>query len=196
MLKNSVDPMEKFKSITTEVFALTLGLGAFSLSSIPIKSIEDIVIAIGAFGIAFIYIVMIWIISSRFFEKYPLYDNNFLALNFLILFMVALSPFIMRAIFFESPELQGLTSILYGLDLMGIFAILGFLHQKFILQNKIKLGFKKIREVKMDRNQLFMMSIWFLISIVIPIPYRFIFWTLAMAVAPLYRHIIAPYQVK
>ncbi|HEC77359.1 MAG TPA: DUF1211 domain-containing protein [Thermoplasmatales archaeon] len=91
MLKNNVDPMEKFKSITTEVFALTLGLGAFSLSSIPIKSIEDIVIAIGAFGIAFIYIVMIWIISSRFFEKYPLDDNNFLALNFVILFMLPLA---------------------------------------------------------------------------------------------------------
>lgn len=196
MSNNNADRLEKFKSITTEVFALTLGLGAFSLSSIPLTSMEDVVVAIGAFAIAFMYVAMIWIISSRFFEAYPLYDDAFLALDFVMLFLVALGPFIMRAIFFESPELQQPMSVLYGLDLMGTYAILGFLHQKFIWQNRECLKPERIKQVKMDRNMQFVASVWFLVSTVIPIPYRFVFWTLAAAVVPVYRHVIAPYHVK
>ena len=38
---NNVDRIEKFKSITTEVFALTLGLGALSLFIIPDKRAKN-----------------------------------------------------------------------------------------------------------------------------------------------------------
>lgn len=86
MSNHNEERLEKFKSITTEVFALTLGLGAFSLSIIPKNSLMEVAQAVGFFGIAFFYIGIIWIINSRFFEEYPLYDNVFLGLNFAILF--------------------------------------------------------------------------------------------------------------
>jgi hypothetical protein len=72
MSNHDVARLEKFKSISTEVFALTLGLGAFSLSIIPRNSLVEVVQAIGFFGIAFFYIAVIWIVNSRFFEKYSL----------------------------------------------------------------------------------------------------------------------------
>jgi uncharacterized membrane protein len=72
MSNQSIDRLEKFKSITTEVFALTLGLGAFSLAIVPKTSILEVAQAVGVFGIAFFYIVAIWIINSRFFEISPL----------------------------------------------------------------------------------------------------------------------------
>jgi len=37
-----VERLEKFKSIPTEVFALTLGLGAFFLSIIPKDSLKEL----------------------------------------------------------------------------------------------------------------------------------------------------------
>ena len=195
MSNQNVDRLEKFKSITTEVFALTLGLGAFSLSIIPRTSILEVAQAVGVFGIAFFYIAIIWIINFRFFEKYPLYDNTFLAFNFLILFMVAISPFLMQG-FSLSSDFGDKMSILYALDIMGIFVILGVLHHSYLLQNKEHLKEEKTREVKMDRNMQFIIALWFLISAVIPLQYRFIFWMLLPPIPPLYRHRIGPLHVK
>jgi len=195
MSKQNVDRLEKFKSITTEVFALTLGLGAFSLSTIPRTSLVEVAQAVGAFAIAFFYIALIWIIQSRFFENYPLYDDAFLALNFVILFLVAISPFLMQG-FSMSSDFADPMSILYALDIMGIYAILGVLHQRYIRQNKDRLEAEETREAKMDRNMQFIISAWFLISALIPIQYRFIFWMLLPPIPPLYRHRIGPLHVK
>jgi uncharacterized membrane protein len=195
MSNQNADRLEKFKSITTEVFALTLGLGAFSLSIISRTSILEVAQAVGVFGIAFFYIAIIWVINFRFFEKYPLYDNTFLALNFVILFMVAISPFLMQG-FSLSSDFGDKMSILYALDIMGIFAILGVLHHRYLLQNKEHLKEEKTREVKIDRNMQFIIALWFLISAVIPLQYRFIFWMLLPPIPPLYRHRIGPLHVK
>ena len=195
MSNQSLDRLEKFKSITTEVFALTLGLGAFSLAIVPRTSILEVAQAVGIFGIAFFYIVVIWIINSRFFENYRLYDNAFLALNFVILFLVAISPFLMQG-FSLSPDLTNPMSILYALDTMGIFAILGGLHQMYFRQNIDSLSDEETREVKMDRNMQFIISVWFLISAILPLPYRFIFWMLLAPIPPVYRHVIGPLHVK
>ena len=175
MSNHNVKRLEKFKSITTEVFALTLGLGAFSLSIIPKNSLMEVAQAVGFFGIAFFYIAIIWIINSRFFEKYPLHDNIFLGLNFVILFLVAISPFLMQ-VFSMAADLTNPMSILYALDITGIFAILGVLHQRYFQQNINSLKEEETREVKMDRNMQFIISAWFLISAIIPLPYRFVFW--------------------
>ena len=195
MSNQNVDRLEKFKSITTEVFALTLGLGAFSLSIIPKNNLMEVAQAVGFFGIAFFYIAIIWIVNSRFFEMYPLYDNSFLGFNFVILFLVAVSPFLMQG-FSMSPDLTNPMSILYALDIMGIFAILGVLHQRYLQQNIDGLEEEEKREVKMDRNMQFIISAWFLISAVLPLPYRFVFWMLLAPIPPFYRHILGPLHVK
>jgi uncharacterized membrane protein len=195
MSNHNVERLEKFKSITTEVFALTLGLGAFSLSLIPKDSLMEVAQAVGFFGIAFFYIAIIWIINSRFFETYSLYDNVFLGLNFVILFLVAISPFLMQG-FSMSAGLANPLSILYSLDIMGIFVVLGVLHQRYFQQNINSLKEEETREVKMDRNMQFIISAWFLISAAIPLPYRFVFWMLLAPVPPIYRHLIGPLHVK
>jgi uncharacterized membrane protein len=195
MSNHDTKRLEKFKSITTEVFALTLGLGAFSLSIIPKNSLMEVAQAVGFFGIAFFYIAIIWIINSRFFEQYPLYDNIFLGLNFVILFLVAISPFLMQ-VFSMSTGLTNPMSILYTLDITGIFAILGVLHHRFLQQNINSLKEKETREVKMDRNMQFIISAWFLISAIMPLPYRFVFWMLLAPIPPIYRHVIGPLHVK
>jgi len=195
MPNQNVGRLEKFKSITTEVFALTLGLGAFSLVIVPKNSFMEVAQAVGVFAIAFFYIVAIWIINSRFFENYRLYDNVFLALNFLILFLVAISPFLMQA-FSVSSDFTDPMSILYALDIMGIFALLGVLHQRYLQQNRNHLKEEETSEVKMDRNMQFIISAWFLVSVLMPVQYRFVFWILLAPIPPIYRHRIGPLHMK
>jgi uncharacterized membrane protein len=193
-MSEKVDRLEKFKSITTEVFALTLGLGAFSLSSIPRMNLNDVVVAIGAFAIAFFYIAVIWMTHSRFFEDYPLYDEVFLMLNFVILFLVAISPYMVQ-IMFTSPELQNSTSILYSFDMVGVYMILGYFHQRYLQQNE-DLHSEKRHQVKLNRNIQLITVVWFLISIMVPVRYRFIFWWLMAPIIPIYRIFIAPLHIK
>lgn len=194
MSNNNVHRLEKFKSITTEVFALTLGLGALSLSIIPRVTLLDVVVAIGAFAIAFFYIAVIWMTHSRFFEDYPLYDDTFLALNFVILFFVAISPYMVQ-IMFTSPELQNPISILYSLDMLGVYVILGYFHQRYLKQNE-DLKSEQKRPVQVHRNTQFIIAVWFLISILVPVSYRFIFWWLMAPIIPIYRIFIAPLHLR
>ncbi|MGD8545228.1 MAG: TMEM175 family protein [Candidatus Bathyarchaeota archaeon] len=186
MSLQEADRIEKFKTITTEVFALTLGLGAFSLAIIPRENLSDVVWAIGAFAMSFFYIVIIWMVHSRFFDDYPLHDEVFLGLNFVILFLVVISPFLSQSIFF-SPALRSEMSILLAIDMMGIYFILGILHQRYIWQNKAKLNETLIREVKIDRNIQYLIAIWFLASTLVPSTYRFLFWWGMAPIIPIYR---------
>lgn len=80
MTHQRVSHIEKFKTITTEVFALTLGLGAFSLTTIPRENLFDVIGVVATFAMIFFYIIIIWLVNSRFFDEYPLHDEVFLGL--------------------------------------------------------------------------------------------------------------------
>ena len=113
----------------------------------------------------------------------------------MILFLVAISPFLMQG-FSMAPDFSDQMSILFALDIMAIFTILGVMHERYILQNKESLREKEILEVKMDRNMQFIIALWFLMSVFLPFQYRFIFWMLLAPIPPLYRHRIGPLHVK
>ena len=184
MSNQKASHIEKFKTITTEVFALTLGLGAFSLTMIPRENLLDVVWSIATFAMIFFYIVIIWLVHSRFFDEYTLEDEAFLGLNFVILFLVVISPFLSQSIFFLS-ELRNEMSILLALDMGGIYVILGILHQRYLW--KKNLNVIQTREVRIDRNIQYLIAIWFLASILVPITYRFFFWWGMAPIIPIYR---------
>ena len=190
MSLEKVNRIEKFQTITTEVFALTLGLGAFSLSTIPRENLLDVLWAVATFAMSFFYIVIIWLIHSRFFDEYPLYDEVFLGLNFVILFLVVISPFLSQSIFFV-PALREEMSLLLAVDMMGIYLILGILHQRYVWQNMDTLNATQIREVKIGRNIQYIIAVWFFISILVPTTYRFLFWWGMAPIIPIYRIVIA-----
>jgi uncharacterized membrane protein len=185
-----VEHIEKFKTITTEIFALTLGLGAFSLTTIPRENFFDVIGAIATFAMIFFYIIIIWLVNSRFFDDYPLHDEVFLGLNFVVLFLVVISPFLSQSIFFL-PGLTDEMSILLAVDMMGIYFILGVLHQRYIWKNVGVIEKKQTQEVKIERNIQYLIAIWFLASIFIPTTYRFFFWWGMAPIIPIYRIRIA-----
>jgi uncharacterized membrane protein len=139
---------------------------------------------------SFFYIVIIWLVHSRFFDEYQLHDEVFLGLNFVILFLVVISPFLSQSIFF-APALREEMSVLLAVDMMGIYLILGFLHQRYIWQNRDILNVTQIREVKVDRNIQYLIALWFLSSVLVPISYRFLFWWGMAPIIPIYRISIA-----
>jgi uncharacterized membrane protein len=146
--------------------------------------------AVATFAMIFFYIIIIWLVNSRFFDEYPLNDKVFLGLNFVILFLVVISPFLSQSIFFL-PGLRDEMSILLAADMMGIYVILGVLHQRYIWQNIDTLNVTQTREVKIERNIQYLIAIWFLTSIFVPTTYRFLFWWGMAPIIPIYRISIA-----
>jgi uncharacterized membrane protein len=162
----------------------------FSLSTIPRENLLDVLWAVATFAMSFFYIVIIWLIHSRFFDEYPLYDEVFLGLNFVILFLVVISPFLSQSIFFV-PALREEMSLLLAVDMMGIYLILGILHQRYVWQNMDTLNVTQIREVKIGRNIQYLIAVWFFISMLVPTIYRFFFWWGMAPIIPIYRIALA-----
>jgi hypothetical protein len=81
--------------------------------------------------------------------------------------------------------------MLLAVDMVGIYVILRILHQRYIWQNRDTLKVTHIREVTIERNIQYLIAIWFLISILVPITYRFLFWWGMAPIIPIYRICIA-----
>ena len=59
--------------IIDAVFGLSLGLGAFSLTELPIANTHDLLVAIGFFGFSYFIIFMSWMIIRRYFGPHCLW---------------------------------------------------------------------------------------------------------------------------
>lgn len=82
-------------------------------------------------------------------------------------------------------------SILFSADMTGIYFIIGFLHQKYLWQNKEGLNLKKINLLRVERNIQYIIAVWFLISVLIEEKFRFIFWWGMVPLILIYRIWIA-----
>ena len=60
-----------------------------------------------------------------------------------------------------------------------------------IWQNVDTLNVTQIREIKIDRNIQYLIAVWFLLSILVPTTYRFLFWWGMAPIIPVYRIAIA-----
>ena len=58
------------------VFGLSLGLGAFSLTELPITKTPDLLVAVGFYGVSYLIIFMSWASIRRHFEEgYTVYGG-------------------------------------------------------------------------------------------------------------------------
>ena len=90
--------------IIDAVFGLSLGLGAFSLTELPITNAQDLFAAIGFFGFSYFVIFMSWMVIRRHFEDdYTVYGSINMIL-FLTGFFVAIMPIPIRIILMQSIE--------------------------------------------------------------------------------------------
>ena len=72
----------------------------------------------------------------------------------MILFLVAISPFLMQG-FSMAPDFSDQMSILFALDIMAIFTILGVMHERYILQNKESLRKRDTRSQNGQKHAIY-----------------------------------------
>ena len=126
--------------IIDAVFGLSLGLGAFSLTELPITNAQDLFAAIVFFGFSYIVIFMSWMVIRRHFEDgYTVYGNINMIL-FFTGFFIAILPIPIRIILMQSiepssPEVLGAAFTLYSFCLCDVTLTMGIFSFAFAKQS-------------------------------------------------------------
>ena len=125
--------------IIDAVFGLSLGLGAFSLTELPIVNTHDLLVAIGFFGFSYFIIFMSWMIIRRYFVGHTVY-GSINGLLFFTGFFIAILPIPIRIILMQlleptSLDLLGGAFMLYPICLSAVTITVGIFSFAFYKQS-------------------------------------------------------------
>ena len=159
--------------IADAVFGLAIGLAAFSLTDFEINVIEDIYFAIGFFFMTFFFISLFWAWVRRFFEDYPVYGGAMSGILYILCFLVAILPFIMRLFFTNlyggSEEIALVAQLwLYPLDMGTMSILVGVLHILFLGQGRNTVPWDEYKHIATDGYAAFVFGLGFLLTAFAP----------------------------
>ena len=159
--------------IIDAVFGLSLGLGAFSLTALPLTNANDLFAAVGFFGFSYFVIFMSWMSIRRHFEEgYTVYGGINMIL-FFTGFFIAIMPIPIRIILMQSiepssPEVLEAAFMLYSICLCAITITMGIFSFAFSKQSWRTAPWKDFVHLLYEGVAAFVMGFVFLISAFMP----------------------------
>lgn len=119
-MKNSIS------SLSNMVFGVALSIGALNLINNISASATfgSIVSSIGTFAFSFLIIIYIWFRYTKVLEIMNVETGIEVSLNILILFLVAVEPYLFYLLNIDTMQLLNLTSMLYAFDIAGLLIVL------------------------------------------------------------------------
>ena len=158
--------------IIDAVFGLSLGLGAFSLTELPVMNTRDLLLSVGFFGFSYIIIFMSWMIIRRYFVGHTVY-GSINGMLFFTGFFVAIMPIPIRIIltqFLEPTSLDLLEGafMLYPLCLSAITITVGIFSFAFSMQSGKSAPREDVVHLLSEGVGSFIMGLVFLVSAFIP----------------------------
>ncbi len=120
-------PRPRIETLSDLIFGLALSIGALALISKPPGNEGEILAGVVAFTFSFMILILIWIRYTAVMSVMRLETTTTRTLNLLMLFCVSIEPYLFNLVSSPSaiPSLIGYASMLYALDLGGLFLILG-----------------------------------------------------------------------
>jgi uncharacterized membrane protein len=124
-------PRPRIESLSDLVFGLALSIGAIALVSSPPTTNQGFYKDIATFGFNFVILISIWLRYTRVMSVLPVETRGTLMLNGILLFTVALEPFIYNILrsgnsaLKVSASLYEAASSSFGLDVGAMMLIMG-----------------------------------------------------------------------
>lgn len=154
------------------VFGLALSLGALVLISQVPSTPQFLYAEVGLFGFSFLILVSVWYNYSSVLAVLPVETRGLIFTNFVLLFVVAVEPYLLFIVAFHTTEAVGeAASVLYALDLAVMNVILGGFVHVLSLEDRGLVPSNLLHRMRSIRNANFGFAAIFLVSI-LPV-----FWT-------------------
>jgi len=158
--------------IIDAVFGLSLGLGAFSLTQLPIMNTSDLFVSVGFFGFSYFIIFISWMTIRRYFVGYTVYGSTN-GILFFTGFFVAIMPIPIRIILMQfieptSSDVLNGAFILYSLCLCAVTITVGTLSFAFSKQSWKNAPWEDLAHVLSEGVGSFVLGLVFLISAFMP----------------------------
>jgi uncharacterized membrane protein len=163
-------PRPRIESLTDLVFGLALSIGAIILISKPPTNPGELFQSIAAFGFSFLILIQIWFRFTEIMSVLPVQTTWTRILNTILLFLVALEPYLFNILsFFVVPQqystgLYDATSSVYALDIGAIYGILALFTHILTMEERKLVAPDLLRRYKLTRNLEILVAIIFLVS--------------------------------
>jgi len=169
-------PRPRIESLTDLVFGLALSIGAISLISNKPANVDQLYTAIAGFGFSFLILIQIWFRFTEIMSVLPVQTSATRILNTVLLFLVALEPYLFNTLGFfvasQTGELYDAASTVYAFDIGTIYGILALFTNILATEERKLVAPDLLRKYKHTRDLEIVVAIIFLLS---AIPQ---FWTL------------------
>jgi uncharacterized membrane protein len=163
-------PRPRIESLTDLVFGLALSIGAIILISKPPTNPGELFQSIAAFGFSFFILIQIWFRFTEIMSVLPVQTAVTRILNTMLLFLVALEPYLFNVLsLFVIPQqsstgLYDVTSSVYALDIGAIYGILALFTHILTTEERKLVAPDLLRRYKLSRNLEILVAIIFLVS--------------------------------
>ena len=196
MLREPQRPKPRLESLTDLIFGLALSIGALALLNNKPTTTSDLLTGVGLFGFSFLILISIWLRYTETMSVIPIETAVTRTLNILLLFLVALEPYLFNLIggFSNLPQdiasvhlSQDVASVAYAIDIGAIYAILASFNNILTSEGRVLVQPDLVRKYRVIRNLQIGVVIIFWISIAPQfytttlsiggeIPLRYILW--------------------
>jgi len=163
-------PRPRIESLTDLVFGLALSIGAIILISKPPTNPGELFQSIAAFGFSFLILIQIWFRFTEIMSVLPVQTTWTRILNTILLFLVALEPYLFNTLpFFFAPQqsstdLYDVTSSVYAADIGAIYGILALFTHTLTTEKRKLVTPDLLRRHKLSRNLEIVVATIFLVS--------------------------------
>ena len=184
----------RIESLSDLIFGLALSIGALALIAHPVFTAADLVRDLAEFALAFTVLIVVWLRYTGSMTYLALETPRVLRLNLLMLFSVAIEPYLFNEVFAPvngvqvDPSLATFASVAYAVDLALLMGVLASFEHLASRSHSIPPGSDIALTFRRYRNVHLLASAVFLASLLPGLePVRMVFWFFPLATLGVWR---------
>ncbi len=139
----------RIETLSDLIFGLALSIGALTLIGQPPADFAQLIRSILFYAFSFLILISVWYGYTRNMSLLKIEKGRLAALNVLLLFLVSIEPYLFNELFGANPALVENVSILYALDLGGLFVIQALLANAIVYDKNV--SEHHLRDAKLRR---------------------------------------------
>jgi uncharacterized membrane protein len=187
----------RLESLSDLIFGLALSIGALTLIGTAPRNFSSLLLSLAYFAFSFLILISVWRSYTSTMSNLQKVTPQVINLNMVLLFLVSIEPFLFNEFNAANIGAQNV-SLLYALDLGGLFAIQAFLSNNVLVELsgpcELNTDFTHTRNSQTIAAAFFFISaLPFFWTLAIPLgnssdlPVRFILWTIPLLLRPIER---------